>query len=127
MAALVKKNRAKGEKIFELKEEEVSIGRNQKCIIAIDDNKVSKHHARVFKNEYYYEIEDMCSSNGTFINGKKITRTILKNGDRVMVGESLLIYYDDISQRTAKQIAMENLWTRMCRDRNRQEKLTTAI
>lgn len=73
-----------------------SIGRDRSNQIIIADTKVSRFHAMIkFKNEEVY-IKDTNSSNGTYINGKKITpdKSIkLKNGDKIKVGTTVLVFY----------------------------------
>ena len=102
MAVLVQRDCDEDKLVLELNDNEIIIGRQTDCGIAIRDLKISKHHARVLKKGPYYKLEDMGSMNGTFINGSKIRAAILKNGDRVRLGESILIYYEDMMQRTAR-------------------------
>jgi hypothetical protein len=54
------------------------------------EDMVSRRHARIACSETQIVIEDLGSTNGTFVNGEKITKTTLKEGDRVLIGTSIL-------------------------------------
>jgi len=65
---------------FDLKASRTAIGRHSDNDIVIKDSSVSNHHARLnFEQEYF--LTDLRSSNGTFINGKKIFHVKLADGD----------------------------------------------
>lgn len=102
MAIFIQRSSDKDGPVFELKDNEILIGRNSQCRIAINNSTVSSRHARVLKEGQYYKLEDTGSLNGTFLNGKMVRNAILKNGDRVRIGEIILIYYEDLMQRTAR-------------------------
>jgi pSer/pThr/pTyr-binding forkhead associated (FHA) protein len=71
---------------------ELQIGRDPACDIQINDDTVSNHHARlVYKNKQWW-IEDLLSTNGTFLNDERIeTPTILISGDELRVGKISLV------------------------------------
>lgn len=70
-------------------EEELLIGRGEKCHVVINDVYASQVHARIFKRDDAYFIEDMGSTNGTFLNRKKVTAALPVNrGDRVRIGKT---------------------------------------
>lgn len=71
---------------------EITIGRDTKCTIRIpDDTFVSGLHARIFDHEGQPMVEDLGSTNGSFLNGNKITGTkLLHPGDRVQIGYTVL-------------------------------------
>ncbi len=71
---------------------ELTIGRAGGCQIALpDDTYVSSLHARVFQREGALYVEDLGSTNGTFLNGAKVgSATKLKKGDRLQVGGTVL-------------------------------------
>ena len=64
----------------------ISIGRANDNDVLIADNTVSSHHARIFTYFNASYIEDLNSTNGTFINGKRIQKHTLRPGDIVNVG-----------------------------------------
>ena len=70
---------------------EMRIGRTSNCAISIpDDAFVSQIHARVFTSEGTAWLEDLGSTNGTYLNGTRITdAVVLSKGDRIQVGSSI--------------------------------------
>jgi FHA domain-containing protein len=71
----------------------VTIGRSRGSELPISDAYVSHTHARVFRRGQYFFIEDLGSSNGTFLNGTRIIREAqLKVLDEVRMGETVLRY-----------------------------------
>ncbi|CAB4886168.1 unannotated protein [freshwater metagenome] len=71
---------------------EVTFGRSPGCTISVpDDTFVSQVHARVFNDQGSITIEDLGSTNGTYVNGNRISAPlILSRGDRVQVGATVL-------------------------------------
>jgi hypothetical protein len=71
---------------------EINIGRSPGCAIRIEaDTFMSSIHARMFMTDGEPFIQDLQSTNGTFVNGARIsTATKLGRGDRVQVGSTLL-------------------------------------
>lgn len=66
---------------------EATVGRGQGCQVQLNDPMVSQLHARLFRAERALHIEDLGSTNGTFVNGKKVSAPArLKRGDRIRVG-----------------------------------------
>lgn len=70
----------------------VSIGRLPDNMIVIDNPAVSGRHARVFREGNHYVVEDLKSTNGTFVNEKPIARHTLLEGDVVLVGKHSLVF-----------------------------------
>lgn len=70
------------------------IGRKPHNAIVIDNPAVSGEHARIVQENGGYVIEDMCSTNGTFVNDKKVDRHQLQDGDQVRIGKHVLVYQD---------------------------------
>ncbi len=77
-------------KTIETDKEIITIGRNVKNDIQIDNLSVSKQHARIVKHQGNYFIEDMKSTNGTYLNEKKITKQKLTNNDVITIGKHTL-------------------------------------
>ena len=70
----------------------VSIGRLPDNMIVIDNPAVSGRHARVFREGNHYVVEDLKSTNGTFVNEKPIARHTLLDGDVMLVGKHSLVF-----------------------------------
>ncbi len=66
---------------------ELSLGRAAENHVKIDDTTVSSHHARIFTYFYVSYIEDLNSTNGTFVNGKRVTKQVLHPGDVIHLGQ----------------------------------------
>ncbi len=66
---------------------EATIGRGQGCQVQLADSMVSQLHARIFRDAKGLNLEDLGSTNGTYLNGRKVGGPAnLKKGDRVRVG-----------------------------------------
>jgi len=77
-------------KRFELEPGKISsIGRDASCVICLNDKLLSKHHADIGYEDGRLMITDLDSMNGTFVNGKKISRKILNEGDNITIGVSV--------------------------------------
>lgn len=71
---------------------ELVLGRGDDLPARIDDRGISRHHARVHRLLNEWCVEDLESTNGTLVNGVKITRvTRLRDGDRIQLGETTLL------------------------------------
>lgn len=80
---------------FPLTEPLVSIGRDDTCTFQVLDKLVSRKHlqVRVDPTHGKHVAADYRSAHGVFINGKQIVLdTVLSNGDKIKIGETLLIY-----------------------------------
>jgi len=66
------------------------IGRNDDNDIVIADGRVSRHHARIVADGGGFAIEDLQSSNGTFVDGAQVQRARLQAGSSIVVGETVL-------------------------------------
>lgn len=75
-----------------LESELVSIGRKSDNDIVVDHMAVSGKHARILTIAGESFLEDLNSTNGTFINGKSVTKQVLKNGDRIAIGQHILTF-----------------------------------
>jgi pSer/pThr/pTyr-binding forkhead associated (FHA) protein len=69
---------------------QVIVGRSSDLDMVLVEDMVSRKHARITVQGDQIWIEDLGSTNGTFVNGEKIKRASLKEGDRVLIGTSIL-------------------------------------
>ncbi len=76
---------------YELDANEVVIGRNPTTDITLLDEGISREHALVLFDEDApgYVIEDLASTNGTKVNGKRIRSAPLAEGDEIQIGQTL--------------------------------------
>jgi pSer/pThr/pTyr-binding forkhead associated (FHA) protein len=71
--------------------DELMIGRGDKCHIVLEDPYVSTVHARLFPKDASTMVEDMGSTNGTYLNRKRISAPMeVHKGDRVKIGKTVL-------------------------------------
>ncbi len=63
-----------------------TIGRATRADFIVDRALVSRLHCRVTARDAHVEVEDLASTNGTFVNGKRVRRGMLASGDRLRVG-----------------------------------------
>jgi pSer/pThr/pTyr-binding forkhead associated (FHA) protein len=71
--------------------DELLIGRADKCRIVLDDAYVSQMHARIFARDDAVMVEDLGSTNGTYVNRSRISApTELHRGDQVKIGKTVL-------------------------------------
>ena len=75
---------------YSLHEGGVSIGRSQNNEIFINDSTVSSQHAKIYTIYEASYIEDLNSTNGTYINGKPIQKHLIKPGDVIRIGRHQL-------------------------------------
>jgi len=79
---------------YRLEGEAFVLGRAEGCEIQLDDTRISRRHARVFREGEHWYIEDLDSRNGTLVGGEEITApTRLSLGDRIQLsGQTLLLF-----------------------------------
>lgn len=71
-------------------EKQIIVGRSSDLDMVLVEDMVSRKHAKIQLQQDQIWIEDLGSTNGTFVNGEKIKRARLKEGDRVLIGTSIL-------------------------------------
>jgi pSer/pThr/pTyr-binding forkhead associated (FHA) protein len=73
-------------------EQVVTIGRLADNRIVLDHPSVSSHHACVFMDGDRYIVEDLQSTNGTFVNGGRVSRRTLRDGDVLKIGTRTIVF-----------------------------------
>jgi len=73
------------------------IGRDADCDVLLSSLSVSRKHAAIEPTAGGWLLKDLSSVNGTFVNGKKVTETLLTSGDKLRLGEVKAVF--DISER----------------------------
>jgi two-component system cell cycle response regulator len=80
--------------VFTLDRAETIIGRGRDAHVGIDDAGISRRHARIVRTDgRRYTLEDLGSTNGVFVNGRRVARAELAGGDRVQVGSTLVLRF----------------------------------
>jgi len=133
-------------KKYDLDLNEMVIGRSDTSNITVNEENVSRHHAKITKVEAEYFIEDLKSTNGTFVNTKKIEKVSLREGDLVLIGNTILkyisgsnienLYHDEIyklatldglTQVYNKKFLLEKLLTEFSRSKRYERDMSFVI
>jgi pSer/pThr/pTyr-binding forkhead associated (FHA) protein len=69
-----------------------TIGRSSKCTVQIKDIKLSRVHCEVIYYDGHWILVDLHSQNGTKLNNRGITESILKDGDKITVGRADILF-----------------------------------
>ena len=81
-------------KRWPLSKAELTIGRGEDCDIVLPDRQVSRHHFRVVRDDDGYNVEDLGSKNGTYINGAPVRGSMqLQDGDEIQVALSVRLMF----------------------------------
>lgn len=80
-------------KLYCLEKKETVIGRGEEVDIPIRDNRVSRKHLKISLHEGDAVAEDLKSTNGTFINGSRVSSHVLENGDKIQISSSTVIKF----------------------------------
>lgn len=87
--------------------DETVIGRSSKAHVRLDDDRVSRNHARIRVIDDALVIEDLRSQNGMSINGQKVKQHALKDGDKIRLGETTVLkftYTDQLDESFQKHM-----------------------
>lgn len=76
-----------------LDEDEITVGRNPRADILLDDSTVSRSHAVFRRVNGAYSVIDAGSLNGTYVNRQRVDQKQLNNGDEIMIGKFRLVYF----------------------------------
>jgi two-component system cell cycle response regulator len=94
--------------VFTLDIDETTIGRGREATVRIEDVGISRTHSRVVRTmDGKFVVEDLSSTNGTFVAGTKIERTELHTGDRIQVGPNVVLRFailDEAEEQLAHQL-----------------------
>ena len=89
-------------KVYPLEAQEISIGRDNTNTVEINDAEVSRRHARMELRGSAYVIQDLGSTNGTFVNGTRVSgMQVLNSGDTVSFGEGIVLAYESVMDMNA--------------------------
>ncbi|REJ65317.1 MAG: FHA domain-containing protein [Planctomycetota bacterium] len=77
---------------YNLADGPISIGRGANSDVRLHDTEVSRRHAEIRRNGSGCQLLDLGSSNGSFVNGDRVTQHELKSGDQVLIGRTLMLF-----------------------------------
>jgi pSer/pThr/pTyr-binding forkhead associated (FHA) protein len=85
---------------------EIVIGRSSDLDMVLVEDMVSRRHARITSYNGELILEDFGSTNGSFVNGERITKAKLKEGDRILIGTNIIkLVHRDSAEREASAMA----------------------
>jgi len=76
------------------------IGRTPDNDLQIDSKYISRHHAQIITSIHTSVLEDLNSTNGVYVRGKRVRRRMLNDGDVVQIGQHEIMYFDERMART---------------------------
>jgi two-component system NtrC family sensor kinase len=84
-------------KRYDLTNAMLAIGREANNVVQLHDTEVSRRHAELRKDGAtgQFFLTDLGSSNGTYVNSERVAQHVLKSGDRVQIGRTLMLFTDD--------------------------------
>jgi pSer/pThr/pTyr-binding forkhead associated (FHA) protein len=91
-ALVVRSGGGRSGEAFLLRQESTTIGRSPDCDVFLDDVTVSRRHAVITEQDGRFEVEDLGSLNGTFLNRHRIERGALTDDDELQVGKYRLVF-----------------------------------
>jgi len=106
LAKLIIKTRDGSVKEHELRAV-TGLGRQSTNDIQLNEELASRQHARIIPSGRSFVIEDLQSANGTFVNGQKIQRRVLADGDLVRIGGCELVFRDDVAKDLVGELISE--------------------
>lgn len=94
MARIRIKNGPQKDRAVDVGDTPLIIGRDPSCAIQILDKGASRQHAEVFRIGEMSFLRDLESRNGTFLNEERVDEEMLREGDRIQIGATVLVYED---------------------------------
>ena len=73
----------------------ILVGRSRTCDLVLSDTQASKEHIAIELQAEGFVVTDLETSNGTKLNGQKVTRAVLQNLDRIQIGDTVLVFEAD--------------------------------
>ena len=79
-------------KRFEFTSTPLALGRDSSNGIRLQDTEISRRHAELRRESDGYRVVDLHSANGTFVNGKPVDQSVLRSGDRIQLGQTVMLF-----------------------------------
>jgi len=84
-----------------------TIGRGEKVSLRLSDQGSSRQHAELFRIGELYFVRDLSSRNGTFVNDRRITEVVLREGDQIRIGDTVLLFLETETSAKARSLRVE--------------------
>lgn len=82
-----------------LDREVITMGRGLDNDVVVEDRRVSRHHARLQRSPRGWEVADLSSTNGTFVNGRPVKQRMVDHGDKISLGGLEMTFFLDAPKR----------------------------
>lgn len=92
-----------GQKLVQLTDRSVSIGRGSNNVVEIAEDRASRQHCVIEKTGEGYVVRDLDSKNGTRVNGNKVSVKVLRPGDEVQIGATRIVFRDPDAKPVARK------------------------
>jgi len=107
-------------RMHKLDKSEVVLGRSSECQFQVDDDGISRRHAKVcIAPDGKFQVIDLGSTNGTYLNGTRVDAAVLKDGDKIQIGSNTVVKFslqdqlDEQYQRSIYESATRDGLTRI--------------
>lgn len=110
-------------KVHELSSDQLLLGRGAEADLWLGDDGVSRKHARLLREGRGYVVEDLESANGTFVQGERVKRRALEDGDQIQLGPTSVFRYsitDDDQMALLQQLYSTSVTDALTGARNRE-------
>ncbi len=77
---------------WEILDKALVFGRGDQADVRLNDDRASRQHFAVELKDGVYHVQDLKSTNGTYVNGARVTEAVLKANDRIRAGQTVLIF-----------------------------------
>jgi two-component system cell cycle response regulator len=109
--------------MYKLDKGKLVIGRGDKADLRLVDDGISRDHACIVNENGKMMLEDMGSTNGTFCNGNRVTRQVLSEGDKILLGSTTILkfsYHDQLEEAFQRQMSESALRDGLTRAYNKR-------
>lgn len=79
--------------VFNMHKDVITIGKLANCDFQLSDNSISRQHCKFVKTDGSYKVVDLNSTNGTFVNGRRVSEKLLREGDTVTIGRTIITFH----------------------------------
>lgn len=85
------------------------IGRALENDLVIQEASLSRYHAEIHRQDRQYQLVDLDSSGGSFLNGKRISQTPLESGDSIVLSGTALVFVDNAPQLSKRAVKVTEM------------------
>jgi predicted component of type VI protein secretion system len=92
------------QKTYQLDKPRLVVGREASCDVHIDNLGISRNHCAFVNKGEAFVVQDLNSSNGTYVNGQKITERFLNDGDEIIIGKYTLKFKNEVQAAVGEEV-----------------------